>query len=278
MNKILAFLLTAQLLSEPLEARVEVQLVSAAKSGTHLLYRLLKLLNERVKDEGMFHVSSSVHPHFWILPTKVSANEMFRSVSLFDKGKSKVIFLVRDPRDVSVSWVNWLTEQVNSLEDPSYRVALHNNVRLTTIGNLSKVWNNSHFSKRLEIVITGALPAPFNWFYEDQKWYTFFYYQGFLNNPSALVLRFEDLVGPQGGGNKERQLQAIRQAAGFLDVSLTQEDVEELGEELFGNSKTFRKGKIGRWREVYNEEHKRLFKEFVGESLIVLGYEKDSNW
>ncbi len=43
-------------------------------------------------------------------------------------------------------------------------------------------------------------------------------------------------------------------------------------------SPTFRKGKIGGWRESFTDEHKHLFKEIAGDLLIRLGYEADFDW
>ena len=49
--------------------------------------------------------------------------------------------------------------------------------------------------------------------------------------------------------------------------------------QLNGNyESTFRKGLIGEWRELFNEEIKNIFKEKAGDLLIKSGYEKDKNW
>ena len=39
-----------------------------------------------------------------------------------------------------------------------------------------------------------------------------------------------------------------------------------------------RSGRIGEWQEVFNQHHKRRFKELFGNTLIKLGYETDNNW
>ncbi len=39
-----------------------------------------------------------------------------------------------------------------------------------------------------------------------------------------------------------------------------------------------RRGLCGGWKEYFNEEHKRVFKEYAGELLIDLGYETDYKW
>ena len=39
-----------------------------------------------------------------------------------------------------------------------------------------------------------------------------------------------------------------------------------------------RSGKVGEWREHFREEHRALFKQLAGESLLTLGYEESWNW
>lgn len=43
-------------------------------------------------------------------------------------------------------------------------------------------------------------------------------------------------------------------------------------------SPTFRKGKVGGWRESFTDKHKQLFKEVSGDLLLRLGYEQGEDW
>ncbi len=76
-----------------------------------------------------------------------------------------------------------------------------------------------------------------------------------------------------------------------MGVEVTESLIEEIAAGLYGNDvnpfqkkdfahfrSTFHKGKIGVWKSVFTEEHKRVFKEKLGKALIALGYEKDDNW
>jgi len=47
---------------------------------------------------------------------------------------------------------------------------------------------------------------------------------------------------------------------------------------LCGHTSTFRKGKIGSWKEGFSLKNKNNFKKHCGDLLIQLGYEKDKNW
>jgi hypothetical protein len=49
-------------------------------------------------------------------------------------------------------------------------------------------------------------------------------------------------------------------------------------ENIFGVSKTFRKGQIGSWREEFSAEHERAVREIAGPLLVELGYEANPQW
>jgi hypothetical protein len=110
-------------------------------------------------------------------------------------------------------------------------------------------------------------------------------------DPNNLVCRYEDLVGEMGGGSLERQLHELRRMAQFIGAELSEEQVFEIAESLYGNEfdpfgkqgfehfhSTFSKGKIGAWRRAFKEEHKIAFKKKLGKALIELGYEDDDDW
>ena len=99
-----------------------------------------------------------------------------------------------------------------------------------------------------------------------------------LNKPGVVVSRFEELIGEKGGGSSTAQLETINRIANAIHVKITKQIWEKIGEELFGDSKTFRKGIIGEWKEYFTEEHKTAFKKSMGTLLIQMGYESDNNW
>jgi len=95
----------------------------------------------------------------------------------------------------------------------------------------------------------------------------------------SCIVRFENLVGPDGGGNRELQVQEIQKLAAHLRVGLDDKDVEHIAKCVFyRKSKTFRKGLIGDWRNHFTQQHKAAFKEVAGQLLVDLGYETGLNW
>ncbi len=123
----------------------------------------------------------------------------------------QTIALVRDPRDVVVSLAEYLIKH----EHPQYR---------------GKSWN-----KCLRQAIEGYSPihAPRVRPTEERGWQQA--WQAFLpwkEVKGVLFLRFEDLVGPEGGGSEETQLQNIRRILDFAGKQTL--PAEEIHGNVFG--------------------------------------------
>ena len=66
--------------------------------------------------------------------------------------------------------------------------------------------------------------------------------------------------------------------ADFINVELSDIQLNYICNHVYGGSPTFNIGKIGIWKSFLTEEQKLLCKEYLGEVLIELGYETDYNW
>lgn len=166
-------------------------------------------------------------------------------------------FILRDPRDVVVSHVHYVTEmEPNHIHHLYYTEVLQD------------------FNERLSASILGR-PDPDIPFPNILE--RFEPYLGWLDQPEVLCLRFEDFITRREETlgqvlehavrrgfplNMERS-QAIRTLAASIDPQ---------------RSPTFRSGKVGGWRQQFSEAHKRLFKDVAGDLLIRLGYEQDDAW
>ena len=166
-------------------------------------------------------------------------------------------FMYRDPRDVVVSHVFYVTERATEHAHHEY---------------YSKVLTN--FDDRLRTSILGRPDADVD-FPDIGK--RFAPYLGWLDHPEVLSQRYEDYIL-----NRE---QAVSLAVEHFmkRVDTVQSSKAELVKMVEQNiipekSPTFRSGKTGEWQKYYKEVHKQLFKEVAGDVLIRLGYEKDMNW
>ncbi|MCS6906973.1 MAG: sulfotransferase domain-containing protein [Anaerolineales bacterium] len=166
-------------------------------------------------------------------------------------------FILRDPRDVAVSHVYYVTEL-----EPRH---VHHRYFAQEL---------SSFEERLAATIRGVydiqppLPglalrlAP---------------YLGWLEDASVLTLRYEDFFQ-----DRQTTLRAILEHAvkrGFPLYRSFEEAVQILESHIRPQrSPTFRKGGTGGWREVFTPRHKQLFKEYCAGIVEALGYEEDENW
>jgi hypothetical protein len=164
-------------------------------------------------------------------------------------------FIFRDPRDVAVSHVFYVTDMEPNHVHHAYYVSLPD------------------FNSRLHASILGRPDAGVE--FPDIA-ARFEPYLGWLDQPSVLKIHFEDLVD-----DRARTLNLI------LDHFLSRVQLPTHRKAILDSleasinpsrSPTFRSGKTGEWKKYFTDEHKKIFKDAAGDLLIRLGYEKDSNW
>jgi len=166
-------------------------------------------------------------------------------------------FIYRDPRDVVVSHVFYVTDINNHHVHHDYYV---NELK--------------DFNERLKVSILGRpeLEVPFPNIRDR-----FEPYLAWLNRPEVLSLRYEDLIV-----NTKNNLERIFDYAlnhGFIYSDGRDEAVKTLAEAIDPQrSPTFRSGQLGEWKQHFAPAHLELFKEVSGDLLIRLGYEENQNW
>lgn len=245
-------------------------LITIPKSGTHLATKLLAMLTGRKPNglEILWHqeaVEISPKRLEYVLNNAKHKNEFgFHHTGKFYKRKydSRVfmpffaqhtdyvkILQIRDLRDVFVSLVDYFDKtDINRWSD--FNIAV-----------------DSSYSVKLTAAIKYAL---FSDIATAPMW---------LKGQNTIILRFEDIVGPSGGGTLEAQQNAIINLANMLQISLTQEELKDITDNVFGPQdepkhlrSTFHKGQIGRWKKHFKDEHVRLFNELWGDCQQALGY------
>ena len=92
-------------------------------------------------------------------------------------------------------------------------------------------------------------------------------------HPGVLNVRFESLVGKKGGGSSEIQRSTIQKIYKYLGIHGINADA--VANKIFSkNSPTFRKGKIGGYKEYFTEEQLKKFYNRHEDILRQYGYEK----
>lgn len=241
---------------------------SVPKAGTHLLKRCLQLL-PGVTETGL-HADISqpleaLRAGLAALPAGglASAHLVHRPdyVALLAEVDLSHLLMLRDPRDVALS----LAEYIPRLEAHylhEHFLALTPDERLMAcIAGLQEpcpAWDE---------VALRDIGAVFRQF---TPW---------LGEPGVRLVRFEELVGPQGGGSAEAQAHAVSGLAAALGIELSEGQLALVTNGIFDpTSPTFRSGSISGWRSRYLPGHVQAFKRAAGDLLIELGYERSLDW
>lgn len=92
-----------------------------------------------------------------------------------------------------------------------------------------------------------------------------------LHHPNVCVVRYEDLAGPEGGGSRERQLDAVRRVLRHVG---SERDPEAVAGTIYNrDSWSFYRGRSGGWRERFTGRNLARFREQYGDILEQYGYE-----
>ncbi len=139
--------------------------------------------------------------------------------------------------------------------------------------DLAKEFESGSFDEKLLRVIKGDYPFSET---GEINLYVFDFIHAHREEFSQfLFIKYEDLIGSQGGGGDELQKKTIEAIAKRLGVQMTSEKVESISKDLFGDNVvgcTFRKGTINQWEKHFKDEHKQAFEERWLEIQNRLGY------
>lgn len=186
----------------------------------------------------------------------------------------RVIVMLRDPRDIVVSFVDYVTHLDAHVLHGYYRSLpdFKERARRAILGVPDEVrrrdsavaWIAKNNPTYPGISDLGACCRAF---------------LGWTRHPHTLFVKYEDLVGEKGGGSRERQRKTMSRIAEFIGIEYTAAELAGLCEKVYNpKSRTFNKGVSGRWREKFDDELKGLFKQTASRELVEMGYEQDDRW
>jgi hypothetical protein len=164
-------------------------------------------------------------------------------------------FILRDPRDVVVSHVHYLTEMAsNHIHHHYYQTKLHS------------------FEERLVASIQGVSDGELGPHPLPDIRARFEPYLRWLERPETLTVHYEDFIT-----QREKVLGNVFDHAvqrGFAPTQPRSQAIQILSASIDPQrSPTFRSGKIGGWKTAFTPAHQQLFKEITGDLLARLGYE-----
>ncbi|HMS01106.1 MAG TPA: sulfotransferase domain-containing protein [Anaerolineales bacterium] len=243
--------------------------ISFPKSGTHLLDQILlgfsnvapyakRLHSFYAEYEGESGVKRAPEQAIrWLdslHPRDVASAHLFarpETVARVCSSKFIPYFIFRDPRDVVVSHVFYVTEMEKNHVHHAYYQSLPD------------------FDSRLKASILGRPDADIEFPNIAER---FAPYMDWLKRPEVLAIHFEDLI-------HARAATLARILDHFLARVPLQSPRELILESLESSinpsrSPTFRSGKTGEWKKYFTDEHKKIFDDVAGDLLVKLGYER----
>jgi tetratricopeptide (TPR) repeat protein len=231
----------------------DVFIVSYPKSGnTWLRFLIANLLKQ--EEEINFHTVHNYVPEVGRQEEIIENLErprIMKSHAPYIREYSKVIYLIRDGRDVYVSYYFYKLNQL--LSGCTFREFL---VR------------QDHY--------------PCTWGEHVSSWLLR------LSPSNLLLVRYEDLIRdcPKqlkriasylGLERTENQLSLASEKSSFDNMRRIEHEKGRLYKDL-GPKVFMRKGKTGDWTNYFGQDEKTVFKSREGQILIELGYEIDDKW
>ena len=247
--------------------------ISFPKSGTHLLDQILlgfskvapfslRLHSFYAEYEGESGIKRAPKQAIdWLdslRPRDVASAHLFsrpEAVHCLIQPRFVPYFLFRDPRDVAVSHVFYVTDMEARHVHHDYYASL------------------SDFDSRLKVSILGRPELDIEFPNIADR---FAPYLGWLDHPEVMKIYFEDLVNDRAATLN----QIMDHFLARVPLTTPRKTILDSLKSSINPSKspTFRSGKTGEWKKHFTSGHKKIFKDVAGDLLIQLGYEKDTNW
>ncbi|HET9910741.1 MAG TPA: sulfotransferase domain-containing protein [Anaerolineales bacterium] len=247
--------------------------ISFPKSGTHLLDQILlgfskvapfsrRLHSFYAEYEGESgHKRSPEQALAWLdslCPRDIASAHLFAREEVMKRVCSSAFvpyFIFRDPRDVVVSHVFYVTDMEARHVHHDYYQSLPD------------------FNARLSVSIVGRPDVGVEFPNIAER---FASYLGWLDQPAVMTIHFENLIHDRAGMLNR----IIDHLLTRVPLQAPRQSILEALESSINpkRSPTFRSGKTGEWKKYFTDEHKKIFKDAAGDLLVRLGYEKDNDW
>jgi sulfotransferase family protein len=247
--------------------------ISFPKSGTHLLDQILlgfskvapyskRLHSFYAEYEGESGIKRAPEQALaWLDslgPRDAASAHLFARpevVARVCSSKFVPYFIFRDPRDVVVSHVFYVTGIEEHHVHHEYYLSLPD------------------FDSRLNTSILGRPDANIEFPNIAER---FAPYLDWLNHPEVLAVHFEGLIHERAAALTRIMDHLLSRVPLRASRQLILDSLESSINP--SRSPTFRSGKTGEWKKYFTDEHKRIFKNVAGDLLIRLGYEKNLDW
>lgn len=236
---------------------------SVPKSGTHMLFEYAKAFGyNNPPSLNLPGIDTELLPgHFYNLQhmSMDYLSLQYHNIGGFINSfcNSAIVFIYRDPRDVAISMAHYLANQ------KEYHI-------------LSEYMLSLSIEDRIKAVILGNYPIPI--YLNDHLLFNgnirdlLLLYANWIKYPfsNTILVRYEDLVGLQGGAGETARINSVWLMQLALQVPGNPRDYAE--RVYAKKTMTFRKGKIENYKEEFKETHYQLFAKIPQDFMELYGY------
>ncbi len=171
-------------------------------------------------------------------------------LEVLKKNDLKMIQLVRDPRDVLISHLNYI-QNIDKTQKSHRYISNYN----TTEDKIKAMINGKPN-------VIEPFPKVLNKF---EPW---------LDKKNILTVKFEDLIGDKGGGKTEKQILNVKSIAQFCEIKVADARIIEISGKIYSKkSSTFNKGKIGNWKNVLDSKTQDHVNQNLKKYIFSYGYD-----
>lgn len=243
---------------------------SIPKSGTHLVDQLLeefplvrpalcRTVREKPSDKLLdinFEERESIRVKkiLSILKGQYMRAHMPLSKALSDglsqAGNVKTILIVRDPRSVVVSQYKYISDI--DVTHPTHDI-------------INQYENISDKLRACILGVDGHIEAVVDVYRSYSAW---------LEREDTLVVKFEDLVGKNGGGDDATRKSKIYEIAHFLGIDINSNAYSAIVENIGSpNTSTYRSGNVHDWKNYLDGDLELVLKEEFSGLEVKFGYQ-----
>jgi hypothetical protein len=220
---------------------------SFPKAGTNLLLRCLYLMyplrRRLMRTLRSTDLSELMAPLERLSKGQIAAAHLTYSTELaqtFVRLGLRHVLMMRDPRDVAVSDYHYKTYQDRTHPLHGYYANGLKSDDERLLASIRGFTRDDRQHRRAMPTLAARLQTFLDW----------------NQDKACLLVRFEDLVGDAGGGDDERQLDALRRIDEHLGLAQSEADLRRVAAKVYSSgSRTFRRGQAGTWRDHWTAAH-----------------------
>ena len=170
------------------------------------------------------------------------------------------VCIIRDPRAVTVSRLNFIFNSESAKDILPQGIPLKADLEPMST------------TERINFLLEGGYAKK-----ADLKIHSFAHiYRSILawnQDPNCLLVRFEDLIGEQGGGNNQKQLEKLMNLADHLKIPWNKEIARQTKNVYDPKTRTFRVGNIHSWKTALEPADLARLTEYCEPLCREAGYE-----